>query len=84
VGDLSILAAIPLTIGPAWLAWAITRNHYLNRNAQLNHALTVTAADRNHLLAALGHLAIAVHDPRYNLERAVQQAEKAVDGRWTP
>jgi hypothetical protein len=82
VADLTALLALAaLLAGTAWLTWAITRNHVLNRTR--NHLNWVTA-DRGRLLAALGHLTRAVNDPTYSLERAVQAAEKALDGRWTP
>jgi hypothetical protein len=85
VADLTALLALAaLLAGTIWLTWAITHNYHHNKNTNRDARLEHLLHDRTNLLQALGHLVNAVHDPHLHLEKAVAQAQDAIDGRWTP
>lgn len=84
MADLTALLALTLLIaGAAALASAITHNYHRNQNTNQHARLEHLLDDRANLLQALGNLVDAVHDPHLHLEKAVTQAQDAIDGRWT-
>ncbi|UBU10001.1 hypothetical protein [Nonomuraea gerenzanensis] len=83
--DLAFLIPPVLMLAAGLGAWSITRGFYREQITWLEHGLNVVRDHRDHLLTTLGHLTAAVADPALNLDRAVADAENAIDGRssWT-